>query len=253
MQINLLDKKIKEVAEALQEAKYAIAMTGAGISVSSGVPPFRGENGLWSKYNPIILELNYFHAYPRESWTVIREIFYNFFGKAKPNEAHYALAHFQESGFLNEIITQNIDNLHQQAGSSTIIEFHGSAQRLVCTKCYKSFPVKDFNLEQIPPLCPHDKALLKPDFVFFGEGIPANAYEKALEAVKKTDLLLVIGTTGEVVPASQFPYQAKQNRAKIVEINPAHSVYTDTITDIFIKEKSEIVLPKIAKQLLSQI
>ena len=253
MQINFLENKIKDVANKLRQAKYPIAITGAGISVSSGIPPFRGEQGLWSKYDPMILEINYFQKHPEESWKVIREIFYDFFGKAKPNPAHYTLAHFQETGFLYEIITQNIDNLHQEAGSSNVVEFHGNSQRLVCTKCGKKYYAKEIDLEQLPPLCPKDNAVLKPDFIFFGEAIPSKAYSQALEAVEKTDLVLVIGTTGEVVPASQLPYLAKENGAQIIEINPGHSAYTHTITDIYLKEKAESILPLISDEFLNKI
>jgi len=253
MQVNLINSKIKQVTQLLKDSKYTVALTGAGISVSSGIPPFRGENGLWSKYNPIVLELNYFYEHPKESWEVIREIFYDFFGKAKPNEAHYGLAHFQETGFLKSIITQNIDNLHQEAGSSHVIEFHGSAQRLVCTKCGMVYKPSSVDLDHLPPLCDIDGGLLKPDFIFFGEGIPGDAYEKSVEAMKNAELVLIVGTTGEVAPASQLPLIAKASGAKIVEINTVPSAYTYETTDIFMREKAELIIPKLANEFLNKL
>jgi NAD-dependent deacetylase len=253
MQINFLQSRLKDAVELIQNSDYTVALTGAGISVESGIPPFRGENGLWSKYNPNILELNYFHQNPLEAWTVIREIFYDFFGKAEPNFGHYGLSHLQESGYLKEIVTQNIDNLHQASGSTDVIEFHGSASRMVCTKCGKMYDSHDIDLSHLPPLCKVDNGILKPDFIFFGEGIPQPAYKKSIEVFSKAKLVIIIGTTGEVAPASSLPYIAKQNGAKIIEINPESTVYTNSLTDIFLNGRAGELINEIEKLIITKI
>ena len=126
---------LKQAAELIRNAKHVTAFTGAGISVESGIPTFRGENGLWNRFDPIFLDLDYFHQNPLTSWKLIKEIFYDFFGKAEPNLAHFALAKMEKMGFLNSIITQNIDDLHQKAGSKKVWEFHGTSKKLICEKC----------------------------------------------------------------------------------------------------------------------
>ena len=231
-------RSIQKAAELLHKSSYTTAFTGAGISVESGIPPFRGETGLWSKYDPIVLDINYFHSHPLESWKVIKEIFYDFFGKAKPNQAHKVLASMEATGVIKNIITQNIDNLHQEAGSREVYEFHGNSRELVCTKCGKRFAMGDINFDNLPVTCDACGGLVKPDFIFFGEGIPPLAYEKSLEAAQSAELFLVIGTTGEIMPASQIPIIAKNNGATIIEINIEPSNYTHSITDIFLQGKA---------------
>jgi NAD-dependent deacetylase len=238
MKVNL-----QEVAELIRNSKFMIAFTGAGISVESGIPPFRGENGLWSKYDPKCLDLDFFHSHPKESWGAIKTIFYDFFGKAKFNPAHKVLADFEQMGILKAIVTQNIDNLHQEAGSKEIYEFHGNSQKLICPHCKKMYLPKEVNLTDLPPLCKQDGHVLKPDFVFFGEGIPEKAYANSLEAARKADVFLIVGTTGEVMPAAMIPAEAKRAGATIIEINTEPSNYTNQITDFFLQGKaSELLL-----------
>ncbi len=241
-----MDSFYNEAVELLKQSKYTTAFTGAGISVESGIPPFRGETGLWSKYNPIVLDIDYFHSHPLESWKVIKEIFYDFFGKAKPNKAHRVLAAMEQKGMLKNIITQNIDNLHQEAGSKEVYEFHGNSRDLVCTKCSKRFKMEEINFEQLPVSCDVCGGLVKPDFIFFGEGIPSEAYSKSLAAAENADVFLVIGTTGEIMPASQIPIMAKNNGAKIIEINVEPSNYTYHITDVFLKGKATEVMERLS-------
>ncbi|PCH68600.1 MAG: RNA polymerase subunit sigma [Bacteroidales bacterium] len=231
------------VVELIKNSKSMIAFTGAGISVESGIPPFRGADGLWSRYDPKCLDLDYFHAEPKESWTAIKSIFYDFFGKAKFNEAHRVLADFETKGILKAVVTQNIDNLHQMAGSKNVLEFHGNSQKLICPHCKKIYLPKEVDLEVLPPKCATDKHILKPNFVFFGEGIPEEAYDRSLLAAQKADLVLIIGTTGEVMPAAMIPGEAKRAGATIIEINTEPSNYTNQITDFFLQGKaSEILL-----------
>ncbi len=129
------EAQLQKAVEVLRRSKYTIAFTGAGISVESGIPPFRGENGIWNKYDPATLELGFFYENPKESWEVIKQLFYDFFGNAECNTAHKVLARMEEKGLLKCVITQNIDNLHQQAGSKVVHEFHGNSQKLVCVQC----------------------------------------------------------------------------------------------------------------------
>lgn len=249
-----MEEQIKRAAEAIRSAKYAIAFTGAGISVESGVPPFRGaENSVWSKYDPECLELNYFYSHPKESWGAIKEIFYNFMFKAEihPNEAHKVMAKMEQRGMLKCVVTQNIDFLHQEAGSRNVYEFHGTAGRVICTKEGCSYEVKpqDMDLSDMPPRCPRCGALLKPDFVFFGEGIPQETYKKSFDAAEKADVVIVVGTTGEVMPAGMIPILAKRHGATVIEINPSRSSLTNTCTDIYIAAKAGEALGLIAKEL----
>ncbi len=240
-----MDKYLFEAAKLLKNAKFAIAFTGAGISVESGIPPFRGSTGLWSKYDPVVLDINYFHTNTNDAWKVIRELFYDFFGKAKPNPAHKALAEMEKRGILKALITQNIDNLHQEAGSKEVYEYHGTAQTMVCTECASKYHSSDIDLSVLPPLCKKCNGVLKPDFIFFGEGIPPEAAQKSAEAAENADVFLVIGTTGEVMPASMLPQIAKQNGAKIIEVNVENSNYTNHITDVFLQGKAGNILPKL--------
>ncbi len=239
----------KKAAKIIETSKFLVAFTGAGISVESGIPPFRGPTGLWSKYDPKILDINFFLTNPDISWKYIKEIFYDYMQNVNPNIAHYFLAKLENKGLLKGTITQNIDNLHQKAGSKNVVEFHGSASKLECIKCKRKFSLNSVSLESLPPLCPKCGGILKPDFVFFGEAIPKDAFEKSLFLMQNADVLLVIGTTGEIMPASELPYIAKDNGAKIIEINIQKSNYTNKITDVFLKDKATEVAKNLEKEL----
>jgi NAD-dependent deacetylase len=248
MQIEIPEEKLNEAAVLIAGAKHLVAFTGAGISVESGIPPFRGADGLWSKYNPEVLELNYFHRYPMDSWKVIKEIFYDFFGKAEPNLAHKVLAQFEKLGILKAVITQNIDNLHQAAGNTVVYEFHGNSQRMVCLQCNSHFEAADILLDTLPPACSKCEGLLKPDFIFFGERIPVDAYSFSMQAAEQSDVFLIIGSTGEVMPANQIPPLAKRNDATIIEVNPEPSHYTGYITDIHLAGRAGEIMSRLLKQ-----
>jgi NAD-dependent deacetylase len=243
--------KIKEAATLLKHSRFTTAFTGAGISVESGIPPFRGDSGLWSRYDPKVLDLQYFIAEPANSWIVIKEIFYDYFGKAMPNRAHLLLARMEHEGMLGQTITQNIDNLHQEAGSRMVVEFHGNSKTLICLHCHRKYSSGEISLEHIPPTCRECGGILKPDFVFFGESIPQLPMAAAVEAASLSDVLLVIGTSGEVMPASQIPLIAKECGATIIEINAEPSNYTKKITDIFIQGKAAEIMKRLEEQLFS--
>jgi len=238
------NKTVNEAINILKQANHITAFTGAGISVESGIPPFRGENGIWNKYDPKIFDIDYFTSNPKDDWKLIYEVFYETILKAEPNPAHFALAEMEKAGKLKAIITQNIDNLHQKAGSKNVIEFHGNTRNTVCMRCGKIYQVKDLDMSNLPPRC-ECGGLLKPDFVFFGEPIPEKALQASMDEVKNADVFLVIGTTGVIYPAGQIPVLAKQNGATIIEINIQPSEYTDNITDVFIKGKASEVLQEL--------
>lgn len=228
---------VSRAAQTISQADYLVAFTGAGISVESGVPPFRGPGGLWDRYDPQVLDIRHFLQHPAESWRVIREIFYETFTAAEPNTAHKVLAYWEKIGLLKALITQNIDDLHRRAGSGAPIEYHGNSRMLVSTETGERVPASADRLLDLPPVT-DSGALLKPDFVFFGEGIPADAARRASHAARTADVLVVIGTTGEVYPAAELPQIAAANGATIVEINPEETVYTASVTDIFIRESA---------------
>lgn len=244
-----MENQLKKASDLIQKSNYTIAFTGAGISVESGIPPFRGEHGLWNKYDPQVLDLSYFLNNPEHCWMYIREIFYDFFANAEPNDAHRVLAKMERNKLLNAIVTQNIDNLHYQAGSGTVHEFHGNSKKLKCLKCGQVYDVRDINFENIPPKCVNDGEVLKPDFIFFGEGIPHNAYASSFAVAVKAEICIIIGSTGEVTPASYVPREAKKAGAQIVEINPEETIFTSTITDIHLKGKAAQVLNKLGELL----
>ncbi len=244
--MNLL---IKESARIIKESKFTIAFTGAGISVESGVPPFRGEHGLWNKYDPQVLDLGYYLNNSENCWFYIREIFYDFFANAKPNKAHLVLAEMEQKGLLKSVITQNIDNLHFEAGNKVVHEFHGNSKKLKCLKCGRIYNAFEFDFKTIPPKCKDDNQILKPDFIFFGEGIPHDAYSNSFADAEKAEVCLIIGSTGEVTPASYVPRTAKQSGATIIEINPEESLFTNQITDIHLKGKAGEIMTLLGREL----
>lgn len=239
---------IKEAVQLIKSSTKITIFSGAGISVESGIPPFRGETGLWSKYDPICLDLSYYYSNTQQAWDVIKEIFYDFFGEAKPNMAHKILGEMEKAGFVQAVITQNIDNLHQEGGSKNVIEFHGNSQFFIDTVTREKYPIEQVEIGVKPPISKKGN-LLKPDFIFFGEGIPPNAYSQSEELANTSDLFILIGTTGEIMPASMIPYTAKRNGAKIIEINPEKSNYTNQITDVYIPEKASLALSLIWEEI----
>lgn len=238
-----------KAAKIIKSAQRCVAFTGAGISVESGIPPFRGENGLWNKYDPAIFDIQYFHRNTRQSWEVIREIFYDLFGRVQPNIAHYTLAQMEAKGLVSAVITQNVDNLHAEAGSRRIHEFHGSLKKLVCLGCKTCYNVSQIDLSTLPPVCLQCGGILKPDVIFFGEAIPEPARTHSFDETSRADCFILIGTTGTVAPANMIPWEAKSNGARIIEINPSPSEYTQSVTDIFLQDKASVAMKKLMKEI----
>lgn len=242
-------RDLDRAAEWIRRGARVVAFTGAGISVESGIPPFRGEEGLWRQVDPSFIEIDRFCAEPLDSWRKIREIFYEHFGHARPNAAHEALARLERAGFLHAIVTQNIDYLHQDAGSRSVVEFHGQSKQLRCLSCDRTVPAEAPLLEKLPPRCTCG-GLFKPDFVFFGEPIPAKAAESAFALAETADLMLVVGTSGEVMPACQIPLAAAARGVRIIEVNPVPSAFTPRITNLFLQGKAGPVLSSLAGRVL---
>jgi len=240
---------IRKAVKFIKSAKRVSAFTGAGISVESGIPTFRGENGLWGKNNPNFFDIDYFRKHPVKAWNFINENFYKFYGYAEPNIAHRSLAAMESYGYLHAIITLNIDNLHQQSGNKEVCEFHGSLKHLVCLDCLRKYESEKIDMCCIPPLCLDCGGLLKPDFVFFGESIAAKVKAKSLYEAQNSDVFIVIGTSGEINPAASIPRYAKQNGAMIIEINPDITKYTETITDIILQGNATEIMRKLVQEL----
>jgi len=240
-------------AEILARSSNVLLFTGAGISVESGIPPFRGQGGLWETHNPEFIEINNFLRRPDECWAKIREVFYDYWGQAEPNPAHFALAELQKAGRAGLLVTQNIDCLHQRAGSTDIAEFHGTLEYLVCLECGDRFRAEPALTSQKRPSCPHCRSLLKPDFVFFGEGIPEQASNDSFDAAHHADAVLVVGTSGEVMPACLIPREAKAHGAKIIEVNLDPSSFSrDGVSDIVLTGKAGTVLPELVNLILKK-
>jgi len=244
------ESNIRKVVAAVKKAKNIIALTGAGISVESGIATFRGKGGLWEKYDPEeYAHIISFIKRPEKSWIMLKEMGEQIFN-AKPNLAHTRLTKLQEMGKLNWIITQNVDNLHQEAGSEHIIEFHGNYKTLRCIRCHKQFPFDKEQLAAIPPLprctC---HGILKPNVVLFGEVPSIESIELAEKAAMHCDIILVIGTSGLVYPAANLPIIAKRHHASIIEINTEPSELTDYLTDYFLQGSAGDVLSKIVNNM----
>jgi NAD-dependent deacetylase len=243
-----MEDSIREAARIITEAAYFSAFTGAGISVESGIPPFRGENGLWKRYDPGLFEISYFVSHPGESWELMKKLFYDTFRSARPNEAHEVLARLEKKGVLKLLITQNIDSLHHAAGSRNIIEYHGSTRFLICMDCRKKQKTTEEKIEGPLPRC-RCGGVLKPDIVFFGEEIPFSAVIGVQMAIETTDVMLVVGTTGEVFPASSIPQEAKANGAKIIEVNTEPSGFTSRTTDVYLRGPAAAVMLSLEKEI----
>lgn len=243
-------ENINAAVSLIKKSKYTVVFTGAGISVESGIPPFRGPHGLWQQYDSSYLSLRYFHKKPKKSWEMIKKIFYDVIVPAQPNAAHKAIADLEKRGNINSVVTQNIDNLHQKAGSQTVYEYHGTIKKLVCMECFRIVESDSINLSALPPTCPKCFGILKPDFIFFGESIPTKTNILCLGEAEHADVMVVIGTTGSVKPASMLPFAAKRVGAAIIEVNISRSAYTHHITDIFLEGKATDILTVAADRII---
>lgn len=228
----------------LQEARCIVAFTGAGMSAESGVPTFRGEDGIWKKFKPE--ELANFDAFIRNpelvwEWYAHRR---KVISSIQPNPGHYALARMGTLFSEVHVITQNIDNLHRRAGSQQVYELHGNIERNYCIDCRTPFTNEQLDLGAGVPKCARCGGLIRPDVVWFGELLPVDAWERSVGVCEHADLFFSIGTSGIVYPAASLPAIARRSGAYVVEINPEHTMLSDAVDETLIGKAGEI-LPKL--------
>ncbi|GAB4417060.1 MAG: NAD-dependent protein deacylase Cob2 [Anaerolineales bacterium] len=245
---------IEYTAELIRKAKHAVVLTGAGISTPSGIPDFRSEGtGLWSRDEPLeAASLATFRVDPQKFFVWFRPLAGQIFN-AQPNPAHIALAELEQAGHIKTVITQNIDILHQKAGSRHVIEMHGTLKTLSCTQCFQQANAEDhlegFIQKGRIPTCAHCGAILKPDVILFGEQLPQNAWFQAQRESRACDLMLVAGSSLEVLPVAGLPMQAIDRGAHLIILNHAET-YLNVRADYVITEDVADVLPEIAKKVL---
>ena len=232
---------VRQAARLLRGRRDAVALTGAGISVESGIPAFRGSQGLWGKYDPAeYATIGAFMRNPAKVWRMLSEMA-SLCGDAVPNPAHAGLAELERMGILRSVITQNVDGLHQAAGSRQVIEYHGNMESLVCIACWKQYPTRERWVDGTTPSCDCGQ-ILKPNVVLFGEPIPWLAQERAEEEARTCGVLLVVGTSAQVSPACDIPRIARKAGAAVVEVNPEETPLTASVTDIHIPGAASEVL-----------
>ena len=242
---------IKEAAELVKQFQKrnklkGYVLTGAGVSRASNIPTFRGEDGLWERYDfEEVATLEAWVRNPKKIWKMYQEGI-ELILQAKPNATHKAIVALEEVGLIQEVITQNADSLHQKAGSSKVLEVHGNLTRVKCISCGKTQQFTE-PPKIIPPYCDCG-GMLRPDVVLFHELLPEKEIAQAFRIASKADLAFVIGTSAEVVPAATLPSISKANGAKILVFNPEKTDHVD-IADVFIQGPSEITLPLFIKEL----
>ena len=243
---------IEFAADLLRQAERAVVLTGAGISTPSGIPDFRSEGtGLWSHDEPMeVASLNTFRTAPERFYQWFRPLARQIFN-ARPNPAHLALAELEQAGRLRAIVTQNIDILHQKAGAQHVLEMHGTLATLSCTQCFQQVKSDDYLQAFIEngkiPLCPTCKGILKPDVILFGEQLPQKTWFEAQREARQCDLMLVVGSSLEVLPVAGLPMQALDRGAHLVIINNSPT-YLNMRADVIILEDVAQILPAIAER-----
>lgn len=245
------NEQIHTLKQYIDAAKTMTVFSGAGISAESGIPTYRGDDGLWNTYDPAkFADIDYFFKNPTYYWNFFKDIRYPVISSAKPNAAHERLADLEEQGLLKCVITQNIDGLHQLGGSRNVVELHGNTRRIRCLKCkleYSMDQVFGMLAEQLPPVCPACRGTLKPDVVFFGESLSRDVLDQAVKASRDCDLFLVIGSSLVVQPAASLPAIAKQNRAIVIIINKDPTPL-DGMADMVLHTSASTALAGITKQ-----
>ncbi|MEB2836472.1 MAG: NAD-dependent protein deacetylase [Desulfurococcales archaeon] len=238
-----------KVARLLENSSYAIVFTGAGVSADSGIPTFRGPDGLWRRYRPEELASPWgFERNPRLVWEWYAWRM-RIIASARPNAAHYAIAALERRGLVRAVITQNVDGLHQRAGSKNVIELHGNIWRARCTRCgYRWILESPPSDDELPLRCPRCGSLARPDVVWFGEPLPEAALRRAFEEAGKADLVIVVGTSGVVEPAGSIPVHAKERGARLVNVNPEPNRYTG-MADVNVEERAAPFFERLARVL----
>jgi NAD-dependent deacetylase len=245
------DDQIATAAEVILRAKYAIALTGAGMSVESGIPPFRGPGGLWTKYGePPMNQFQRFMENPKKAWeermSRQNDELFTPLRVATPNPGHTAFAELEAMGVLKFVITQNVDDLHRQAGQKALAEIHGNWKLMRCLDCGSRFQSGEISLEVLPPKCTKCGGMIKNDTVSFGEPIPMDVMMRCQDHASRADLVIVAGTSATVYPAAGFALEVKERGGKLVEAN----LYESEITrycNISLRGGSAIVLPRLVE------
>lgn len=236
---------IRSLAEALAASRHAVVLTGAGASTDSGLPDFRSKQGLWKGIDPMKLaSMTALRRNPVEFYQFYRYRLSRLHGAA-PNPVHTGIAALQAAGYVKALITQNIDGLHQAAGSQDVIEVHGSLRECVCLRCRRRFPSALIDVDVVTPDdtpgCPECGGMLKPGVILFEEELPEAAIEQALEAAYRADLFIVIGSSLEVGPVNQLPLLAAQEGARLAIVN-LEPTYLDHRATWLIRERAAQVL-----------
>lgn len=248
-----LAKKIIQAAELLQQAKHAIALTGAGVSTRSGIPDFRGTgSGLWTRVDPMeVASIWSFLERPENFYNWIRPVSKTMLN-AQPNAAHYALAELEARGYLKVLITQNIDNLHQRAGSQRVLEVHGHMRQATCIRCYTQVEAQPYIERFIEdgsiPTCPTCGGVLKPNVTLFGETPPVRVLYEAQQESEKCDVMLVAGSSLEVMPVGDLPFLARRHGAQVIIVNNA-ATPMDRQAAVVLREDVTVALPKIVERI----
>lgn len=240
---------LKKTAEIIARARSVISLTGAGISVESGIPPFRGKGSLWETIDPMeFAHIESFLKNPERVWRGFLAGMKDLLDRARPNQGHLGLVALEEMGRLSTIITQNIDGLHQLAGSSDVIEFHGNFAWQRCMTCDTLIPSSDIDLSVLPPRCDCG-GLLRPDCVFFGEMIPDLSLSRSRSLASTCDVMIVVGTSAVVQPAAMMPVIAKNSGAVVIEVNPEPTPLTGSVSDHFLRGTAGRVLSALVEEI----
>ena len=243
---------IREAAEIIKESEYVTCLTGAGISVESGIRPFRGPGGLWTeKGEPSMDGYRRFLSNPEAYWIRRMETKSEFgisIHNSEPNNGHIALAELEKMRVLQYLITQNIDNLHLAAGSKKVLEIHGNGRYLRCIDCHTKWHRDEFKVESIPPYCPHCGGVIKTDTVMFGEPIPSNVLNRCFEEAEKSDCMIVAGTSATVTPAANLPLIVRRSGGNLVEVNIRES-HISNVCHVNIYAPSGEALPILVEEI----
>lgn len=240
---------IQQAAQWLQAASYAVAFTGAGISTPSGIPDFRSaESGLWEQVDPMqVASIFGFRQNPRAFYDWVRPLVITT-RQAQPNSAHLALAALERAGIIKSVITQNIDMLHTRAGSVVVRELHGHMRAMTCIRCFREVDAEPYIeallVSNAMPMC-ECGGVLKPNVILFGEQLPYQALQQAKDDARRADVMLIVGSSLEVEPASSLPLIARRGGCKLIIVN-LQPTFLDSTADIVLHDDAAVVLPQIA-------
>lgn len=244
---------IKKAAELISNSKKIVVITGAGISTEAGIPDFRSpETGLWNKINPMITFSSWgFRLRPKAFYRIGLKLLPAILN-AEPTVAHHFLARLEQINCLSCVITQNIDGLHQKAGSQKVIEIHGNLRKGHCIKCNKEYTLEEIHLkienDEVPPRCERCKKPIKPDIVLFGDPLPYEGFSKAEHALRECDLLIIIGSSLLVYPVADLPHIAVDRGVEMIAINLERTPFDEDATLVF-RERIDETFKKINESL----